>query len=350
MNFSSSNTNPSMLLFQMKVQIFCVLFQKRSFTETGKALNISQSVVSRVIAGLEQELKVTLFDHSVRPIRPTIAGKSLYKLLLHEVDRIDGQLTELRLNNALLSPLRVGFVESIARTMSWAVLENIKKNYSTVTVLTGISSYLLHLLDRDKIDVAVCPDPFDNRNDLDRFFVFQEPSVIILPKGTNLPDKLTWDRLHFSGLPLVQYNDENSGGKLQQKLFNKLGINFVSRVEVDINALLLDFVAHGAGWALTRPSTLLQHPELAKQVDARPMPEPIASREMYVIAKKGRFSELASRIALESGRYFKASIVPEMLNVAPWVSPYLFVVGEKTEDRLPLFPQASDSSSAIFVL
>jgi DNA-binding transcriptional LysR family regulator len=350
MNPFSSAANPSMLLFQMRVRIFCVMFQKRSFTETGKALRISQSVVSRVIADLEEELKVALFDHSVRPIRPTLAGQSLYKMLLSEADRINDQLTELRLNNALLSPLRVGFVESIARTMSWSVLENIRKDYSCVTVLTGISSYLLHLLDQDRIDVAVCPDQFDNRNDLERFFVFQEPSIIILPKGTNLPQRLTWERLQFSGLPLVQYNDENSGGKLQQKLFVKLGVNFVSRVEVDINALLLDYVAHGAGWALTRPSTLLQHPDLARLVEVRPMPEPIASREMYVIAKKGRYSQLAARLASESGRFFKESVAQEMIKTAPWIQPYLFIAGEKPEDRVALSPDSGVSPASVFVL
>ena len=58
------------------------------------------------------------------------------------------------------------------------MIEKIRKDYSTVSVLTGISPYLLHQLDRDRLDAIVCPDPFDNRNDLDKFFVFREPSII----------------------------------------------------------------------------------------------------------------------------------------------------------------------------
>lgn len=351
MGIAFTDANLSMMLFQPRVRVFCVLCEKRSFTETAKLLGLSQSVVSRTIADLEQELRVSLFDHTVRPIRPTVAGQSLYALLSHKIDDIDSQLGELRINNALLSPLRIGFVESIARTMSWPVIEKIRKDYSTVSVLTGISPYLLHQLDRDRLDAIVCPDPFDNRNDLDKFFVFREPSIIILPKNSGLPFNLTWERLQFSGLPIIQYNNENSGGKLQQKFFNKLGINFVSRVEVDINALLLDYVANGAGWALTRPSTLLQHPELAKLVDIRPMPAPIASRELYVISRKGHHSQLATKVASVASVFFQSTIAKKMIEITPWVAPFLFVAGAKLEDRIPVFGNAeAQENSNVFVL
>lgn len=338
-------------LFQMRVKIFCLLCDTKSFTQTAKRLKISQSVVSRTIAELEEHLKVSLIDRSVRPVRVTTAGSSLYHFLAEELVRVDEQLNLLRVNNALLSPLRVGFVESIARTMSWPVIEKIRKDYSTVSVLTGISSYLLRLLDHEIIDAAVVPDPFSNRNDLDRHFIFREPSIIILPKGTSLPKKLTWERLQYSGLPIVQYNKQNSGGKLQEKFFSKLGLNFVYRFEVDINALLLEYVANGAGWALTRPTTLLQHPNLAKHVDIRPMPAPVASREVYVIARKNTHAQLASHLAEQACEYFRTTIAPEMVKITPWVAPYLYTAGKNPADRIPIYKnrRAPDSEN-VFVL
>lgn len=351
MNTSMKDTNLCMMLFQARVGIFCVLCEKRSFTEAAKALNVSQSVVSRNIADLENELKVSLFEHNVRPIRLTLAGQSLYNLLSKERNRINDLLRELRINNALLAPLRVGFVESIARTMSWPVIEKIKKDYSTVSVLTGISTYLLRLLDHDQVDAIVCPDPFSNRNDLDRFFVFREPSIIILPKGTGLPQEITWKRLQFSGLPILQYSSDNSGGKLQQKFFNEMGLNFVHRVEVDINALILDYVAHGVGWCLTRPTTLLQHPELSENIEVRAMPAPIASREVYVISRKGAHSQLAARMANVASELFRNEIAPAMIRITPWVAPYLYCAGSLPGDRVPVYPdQMATSPANVFVL
>lgn len=351
MNTVFTDANLSMMLFQARVRIFCTLCEKRSFTEAAKVLKVSQSVVSRNIAELEDDLKVSLIEHSVRPIRLTVAGQSLYRLLSKELHKIDSSLSELRINNALLSPLRVGFVESIARTMSWPVIEKIKKDYSTVSVLTGISTYLLGQLDQDQIDAIVCPDPFSNRNDLDRFFVFREPSIVILPKDTGLPQELTWERLQFSGLPILHYSKNNSGGKLQQKFFNEMRLNFVHRVEVDINALILDYVAHGVGWCLTRPTTLIQHPELAARVDVRAMPEPVASREVYVIARKGHHSQLAARMAAIASDLFKNKIAPEMVKITPWIAPYLFCAGAQAGERVPVYENLTvNRSSNVFVL
>lgn len=351
MGIAFTDANLSMMLFQTRVRIFCVLCEKRSFTEAAKALDVSQSVVSRNISELEEDLKVSLFVHNVRPIRLTPAGQSLYGLLSKELDKIDGLLSELRINNALLSPLRVGFVESIARTMSWHVIEQVKSNYSTVSVLTGISTYLLRLLDHDQVDAIVCPDPFSNRNDLDRFFVFREPSIIILPKNTGLPLELTWERLQFSGLPILQYSSDNSGGRLQQKFFNEMGLNFVHRIEVDLNALILDYVAHGMGWCLTRPTTLIQHPELAEHVDVRAMPAPIASREVYVIARKGHHSQLAARMAGIASELFKNKIAPEMVRITPWIAPYLYCAGSQPGDRIPVYADLTlTAPTNVFVL
>lgn len=351
MNIAFTDANLSMMLFQARVRIFCVLCEKRSFTEAAKLLKVSQSVVSRNIAELEEDLKVSLFEHNVRPIRLTVAGQSLYRLLSKELNKIDGLLSELRINNALLSPLRVGFVESIARAMSWPVIEKIKKDYSTVSVSTGISTYLLNLLDHDQLDVIVCPDPFSNRNDLDRFFAFREPSIIILPKNTGLDQDLTWERLRFSGLPILQYSSDNSGGKLQQKFFNEMGLSFVCRVEVDINALILDYVAHGVGWCLTRPTTLIQHPELAEKVDVRAMPAPIASREMFVIAQKGHHSLLAAKMASLASEFFKSKIAPEMVKITPWIAPYLYCAGSQPGDRIPVYENLmATSPTNVFVL
>lgn len=349
MTGASGGKDLSLLVFQLRAKVFCTLCEKGSFSETGRILGISQSAASRHVAELEEDLAVTLFDRAVRPVRPTAAGLSLYRLLSKALAGIEASLAELRANNALLPPARLGFVESIARSMSWAVVNQLKSSFSIFSVQTGISAYLLRLMDEDRLDAIVCPDPFANRNDLERRFIFREPSVVVLPKDSGLPEALTWERLLFSGLPILQYAKENSGGQLQQKLFGKLHLEFVHRIEVDINALLLDYVAHGVGWALTRPTTLIQHPDLASQVDVRPMPEPVVARELYVITKAGRHAELACGMAKILSEEFRTVLAPKMKDIAPWTAPYLYVAGEKESDREPVFPgEARDTG--VYVL
>ncbi|MDY3114786.1 MAG: LysR family transcriptional regulator [Sutterella sp.] len=344
-----NQTSLSSLLMQPRVKAFCVLCETKSFTKAGKILGISQSNISRMISDLEKDLEVTLVEHSLRPIRISHAGQALYQLISQEISTIDNQLMELRANNALLAPLRLGFVESVARTMSFSVVSEIRNSYSRVTVLTGISGYLLRLMDEDQIDVIICPDPFSNRNDLERRFIFREPSIIILPKNSNLPQELTWERLKFCGIPMLKYHTANSGAKLEQNFFNQMGLHFVHRVEVDINALLLDYVAHGLGWALTRPSTLIQHPDLAEKVDVRAMPLPLATRELYAITRKSQHHDLLERVALAAKKCFETECAPKMLEKAPWIAPYLYVSGENASDRMPLYPHLERKNEEVLV-
>ena len=81
------------------------------------------------------------------------------------------------------------------------------------------------------------------------------------------------------------------------------------------------------------------------------MPAPIASREVYVIARKGHHSALAARMAEVASEFFKNTIAPEMVAVTPWVAPYLYHAGPQNGDRIPVYPRLiAQSPSHVFVL
>ena len=343
-----SDNRPSMTLFQQRVRIFCVLAETGSFTKAAGELHMSQSAVSRIISEFETDLSVRLFDHTVRPIRLTSAGIALKRLVEQHLDEIDDQVGMLQWENMLKSPLKIGFVESIARLMSWTIIKSVRKDVSSVTILTGISRYLLSLLDADKLDVILSPDPFAHRNDLDRRFIFREPSIIVLPQNSGLPNTPTWQQLQFYKLPFLHYSQDNSGGRLDQKFFGKLGIQFPQRLSVDINAVMLDYIAHGEGWTLTRPTSLLQHPDLSMLVDVRPMPEPLASRELYVITRRGFNSDLADKITQSAVNCFVQKVAPEMIKKTPWIEPYLFCRGKRENERIPVFANTPTSSKKMY--
>lgn len=251
-----------------------------------QAARRQQSSILRTVIELENALAVELFDHTVRPIRLTTEGALLQQFLLTQLPTFENHLAGLRESMQLKTPLRLGIVESLARTLSHRIVRDLQPQCAPITVLTGVATYLLKLLDDDLLDVIVCSDPFSHRNDLTRRFLFREPSIILAPQDLRLPERPSWQDLQYCGLPLIHYHKNNSGGKLETKFFARLGIRFLNRIEVDINALLLTFISQGFGWGLSRSSTLSQHPELASLVKVLPMPSPLAARELYVITLK----------------------------------------------------------------
>ena len=67
-----------------KLKIFHTVAEATSFTKASTILNLSQSAISRQIQGLENDLKVQLFERHARGLVLTENGEYLYKSA-HEI-------------------------------------------------------------------------------------------------------------------------------------------------------------------------------------------------------------------------------------------------------------------------
>lgn len=347
-------------LLRTRTEVFLMLARTRSFTETARQLGLSQSSVSRSVADLEQDLGIALIEHQVRPVRLTPRGVLLRQILNDEYERLRARLSVLSDSCAGAGPLRVGIVESLARVVGRRIVEAFEGICSSVTVFTGVARYLLQLLDANELDVIICSDPFNARADLRRRFLFREPSIVLMPAGAMAHEAavtrldrahpLTWERLQHCGLPIIRYHRNNSGGRLEKKLFDDLGLSFESTLEVDVNVLLLTFVAEGLGWTITRPTTLVQHPELAQGVRALPMPEPVVSRELFVISRAAEETPLTARIAAVAARTVVEDLIPAFAVYAPWANDYVFYADAGNPDAPGHLAAGAGLPSCVFVL
>lgn len=324
--------------FPSSVLCFLSLCQTFSYTKTAKILNTSQSSVSRGILELEQYLGFQLIERETRPIKITKYGQMLYQQLSNHQKSLDRLLTDIFQNNLKHISLRFGVIDSLADCVVKPILKELDSEYSTALNLTAISTRLLELLDSDKLDFIISSNSFSYRNDLHRHFLLQEPSLVVTPKGLNLPRPLTWERLQYCGLPKISYDSSNSGAMMERRLFNENGLSFVNRIEVDLNVTMMSLVAAGMGWALTRGSSLVQFPEYSLKVDTYEMPEPLASREVFLIYKNQAFSDMAEKIADVIRQTLVNQLIPDMLVWVTWIKPYLWVQGNRPLERVRVFP------------
>lgn len=61
------------------LQIFCRVYEERSFSKAAEALRLAQPTVSEHVRALEQLLETMLFDRTHRTVVPTRAGEFLYE-------------------------------------------------------------------------------------------------------------------------------------------------------------------------------------------------------------------------------------------------------------------------------
>jgi len=113
----SSSVSPKTMDWD-RLRIFYIVVEARSFTSAGRLLELSQSAVSRQIAGLERELKVALFHRHARGLVLTESGEDLYRTVSEMAERMGIGLTSINeCREAPRGPLKI--TTSLAFGSAW---------------------------------------------------------------------------------------------------------------------------------------------------------------------------------------------------------------------------------------
>lgn len=68
---------------------FCNTIQEGSINKAAKKMGLTQSTVTRQIIAIERKLDIKLFDRSGHSVKPTKAGKKLYKIAIKQIHGIE---------------------------------------------------------------------------------------------------------------------------------------------------------------------------------------------------------------------------------------------------------------------
>src|SRR5271166_380321 len=85
-----------------KLRIFHAAAAAGSFTHAGENLHLSQSAVSRQVAALEYELKISLFHRHARGLLLTEQGEILFRTVQEVMGKLEG--ARLRLSDSREKP------------------------------------------------------------------------------------------------------------------------------------------------------------------------------------------------------------------------------------------------------
>src|SRR3974390_2810987 len=97
-----------------------------SMAKAAKHLAISQPVVSKIIADLEDMLGVRLFDRSPQGVEPTRYGRALLRRTVAVFDELRTSVDEIRfLADPTLGELRIGSTEPLLAGFGVAVMERL---------------------------------------------------------------------------------------------------------------------------------------------------------------------------------------------------------------------------------
>jgi DNA-binding transcriptional LysR family regulator len=143
------------------LKIVMAVAERGSMQQAARHLAISQPVVSKTIADLENVLGVRLFDRSPQGVEPTRYGRALLKRAIAVFDELRTSVDEIRfLADPTVGEVRIGSTEPLLAGFGLAVMERLWGQHAGINfrVVEAASSALLtRELPERQIDLALVP-------------------------------------------------------------------------------------------------------------------------------------------------------------------------------------------------
>jgi DNA-binding transcriptional LysR family regulator len=148
-----------------QLEVFLEVAHRQSFTQAARALGVAQPAVSQIVARLEDELGLALFDRTSRRVRLTEAGT---RLLAH-AERIRADLAVARREMAALREtapgrLIVGATPTVATHLLPRALAAFRAECPAIEVVLreGGTGTVANMVERGAVDVAIIVLPVEH--------------------------------------------------------------------------------------------------------------------------------------------------------------------------------------------
>jgi len=156
-----------------------------SMAKAARHLAITQPVVSKVVADLEDVLGVRLFDRSPQGVEPTPYGRALLKRSIAIFDDLRTSVDEIKfLADPTSGELRVGSTEPLLAGLGAAVMERLWQRYPRINfrVVEADSATLLSRdLPERRVELAIVPLVSASvREDLTATILFQDHMRLVV--------------------------------------------------------------------------------------------------------------------------------------------------------------------------
>lgn len=306
------------------LQVFVITADHGGMTQSAKVLRMTQSAVSQIIAGLEVSVGVKLFDRSVRPIVLTSAGRILLdrgRQILKDTKEAFRETQTLE--HRKLASLTIAMTDSMSAVMGSHLYEAMNEVSNYWRFWSGLSPYHREEFLSHNIDIMITgSNVMEDVGGLNRYRVFQEPYVLIFPKGYKGPFDLSDEP---RDLPFLRLSMRSAMGLRIERQLNRLRLKFPDVAEFDRAPAHTLAVAKGMGWGVTTPLCLLESPQLVEQVNVQPISRGAFNRHFDLLSREDNLGDIPEKIAIEARRILKVHCLPTLYPQMPWLEEMILL-------------------------
>jgi len=271
-----------------QLEQFVAVAEQGSFTRAATRMHVVQSGMSATVAGLERELRVTLFDRTTRRVVLTDAGQTLLahaREIMEAVERAEASVASVA--GGARGTVRVGIMHSllappVAQALADFHLHRPNVDLRPQTSRDGSAGLVQAVIDNE-LDLAFAAATPAQSSKVDMAVISSEKMVLVCPPGHRLARRRS--------VPIGELVDEafvdvpiGWGSRAStDQLFARHRLQRQIEVEVGDVATVLDLVRVGLGIALVAPSST---PNIDDLVVIQPKPAP--TFDVYMVLPKNR--------------------------------------------------------------
>ena len=282
------------------------LAECQHMTRAAERLGVTQPFLSRVIASLEKELGVSLFDHVGRGIRLNKNGEYFYKRVSEILKSLDTACQELARLDELAQNTSISIASNVGLYIP-GLLEYMRKQAPEIHIsyTTAPAEQLIELLDSQSVDFVLCSPILSRMTSIESRLVLLEECPVIYPPGHWLAKAKNVRLSDLQGESFVAVKKGYGIRDTSDQFFAQVGITPHYTVESTDTQGVWELVKSGCGLAFTSFTTMIYDPVLRENYIT--LTEPNCQGTIGLSYLKGRKQqELFSRFTEMTVEYFKS--------------------------------------------
>lgn len=270
-----------------QLKYFAAVIDTGSLSKASDRLAISQPSLSQQVANMESELGTQLLLRSASGVRPTEAGKTLYRharTILRQVDQMRTEVTSGERSE--VGQVAVGLPTSVSAALAVPLFTRLRERYPGIQLqlVEGMSGNLAEQLANGQLDIAMLFRDTETRGISvlpllrDKLYVFGLEHIGDAKRGV-CPLSL------LGGVPLVLPGRGSSGLRtLIERVFTRAGVELNIAADVDSLPTMLALARNGKVGTIL--SSALAHRTKIQPLLARRVVEPAIERTISLCVSK----------------------------------------------------------------
>jgi DNA-binding transcriptional LysR family regulator len=238
-----------------QVEAFKAVIENGTVSRAAEMLHISQPAMSKLIAHLEQDTGLKLFDRVKGRLAPTERGMRLYE----EIDRIFAGVRQIEnavdaIRREEQGRLMVGVMPALSGSfIQQATMGFLQRNPNVYCSIQSRSSqWIADGLVTRKLDVGLVSSRIDNPYIVTEPLM-EHPLVCIMPPDHPLAANSVIQPEHLDGVPFISFDPESFSGQRIAKMFDACKIKANIVLIASVSPTLNEFVLAGLGVSLVHP-------------------------------------------------------------------------------------------------